>query len=157
MPTDADGARPAADAILRAAAELFTSRDPAEVTLREVADHAGVNYGLVHRHFRTKEALLTALFRRLTMFGSRHLERSSDASDAVDHLFRASAGGFAQLFTSMVVSGVDPATLFGDTSAHEAFTALIERAWGERSGPFDARVVAGLVMLNIMIWDLYAP
>ncbi len=52
------------ESILGAAAELFAERGPAAVSLREIAGCAGVNYGLVHRHFGTKDALLRRVLRR---------------------------------------------------------------------------------------------
>lgn len=50
--------RSARDAILAAAVELFTARGPASVSVRDIARHAGVNHGLIHRHFGSKHALL---------------------------------------------------------------------------------------------------
>ena len=35
-----------------------------KVTLRRVAEQANVNYGLVHRHFGTKAAVITAAMQR---------------------------------------------------------------------------------------------
>ena len=46
------------DALLRAAAELFAEKGAEAVSTREIASKAHVNNGLIHRHFRTKEALL---------------------------------------------------------------------------------------------------
>lgn len=48
-------------ALIAAGTELFAELGPDAVSLRAVAQHAGVNYGLVHRHFGTKEALLKAV------------------------------------------------------------------------------------------------
>ena len=50
--------RSARDALLVAAVELFAERGPASVSLRDVARHAGVNHGLIHRHFGSKDDLL---------------------------------------------------------------------------------------------------
>jgi AcrR family transcriptional regulator len=47
--------------ILKAASEVFTERG-LEVSLDEVARHAGVGVGTVYRRFRTKEELVEALF-----------------------------------------------------------------------------------------------
>jgi AcrR family transcriptional regulator len=38
--------------------ELFAEHGPASVSVRDVACHAGVNHGLVHRHFGSKDDLL---------------------------------------------------------------------------------------------------
>lgn len=56
--------RPPVDAraaLIAAGTELFAEHGPDAVSLRTVAQHAQVNYGLVHRHFRTKDALLKAV------------------------------------------------------------------------------------------------
>src|SRR2546429_8987494 len=47
--------------ILTAAAEVFNERG-LEVSLDEIARHAGVGVGTVYRRFRTKEELIEALF-----------------------------------------------------------------------------------------------
>ncbi len=51
----------AREALIAAGTELFAEHGPDAVSLRTVAQRAGVNYGLVHRHFGTKEALLKAV------------------------------------------------------------------------------------------------
>jgi TetR/AcrR family transcriptional regulator, repressor for neighboring sulfatase len=48
-------------AILEAAADLFAERGPAATSIREVAKRAGVNHGLIHRHFGSKEQLVGAV------------------------------------------------------------------------------------------------
>jgi AcrR family transcriptional regulator len=50
--------RASRDAILAAAVELFTEHSPASVSVRDIARHAGVNHGLIHRHFGSKDDLL---------------------------------------------------------------------------------------------------
>src|SRR5499425_2315450 len=47
--------------ILKAASEVFNERG-LEVSLDEIARHAGVGVGTVYRRFRTKEELVEALF-----------------------------------------------------------------------------------------------
>src|SRR5580700_5755397 len=47
--------------VLKAASEVFTERG-LDVSLDEVARHAGVGVGTVYRRFRTKEDLVEALF-----------------------------------------------------------------------------------------------
>lgn len=54
------------DALLKAAAELFARRGAEAVSTREIASKANVNNGLIHRHFRTKEALLREVLETLS-------------------------------------------------------------------------------------------
>src|SRR5262245_17840086 len=48
-------------ALLTAGRELFPSRGCAGLSVREVADAAGVNLGMFHYHFKSREAFLRAL------------------------------------------------------------------------------------------------
>lgn len=57
-PTTASAPRRARDALLDAAIELFAARGPASVSVREIGRRAGVNQGLIYRHFGSKSALL---------------------------------------------------------------------------------------------------
>lgn len=50
----------ARDALLGAAIALFAEQGPASVSVRDIARRAGVNQGLIYRHFGSKEALLAA-------------------------------------------------------------------------------------------------
>ena len=45
------------EALIKAAATLFAERGVSGVSLRDIAAHAGVNHGLIHRHFGSKENL----------------------------------------------------------------------------------------------------
>ncbi len=48
-------------ATLEAAADLFAAQGPAATSIRDVAKRAGVNHGLLHRHFGSKEQLVGAV------------------------------------------------------------------------------------------------
>lgn len=50
--------------ILNAAEELFASRNPTHVTVRQVAEKAGVTHALVHQYVGTKDDLLKAVVAR---------------------------------------------------------------------------------------------
>jgi TetR/AcrR family transcriptional regulator, repressor for neighboring sulfatase len=52
-------------AVLAAASELFAAKGPAATSIREVAARAGVNHGLLHRHFGSKRQLLAATLQHL--------------------------------------------------------------------------------------------
>jgi TetR/AcrR family transcriptional regulator, repressor for neighboring sulfatase len=56
--SDAPSARSPRAAILDSAIQLFAEHGPASTSIRDIARHAGVNHGLVHRHFGSKDDLL---------------------------------------------------------------------------------------------------
>ena len=78
-PTGRDEIR---SAVLREARRLFSERGP-QVPLRDIADAAGVNLGLIHRHIGRKEALITAVMQDAVRFGAARLENTDDAGNAV--------------------------------------------------------------------------
>jgi TetR/AcrR family transcriptional regulator, repressor for neighboring sulfatase len=67
-------------AVLQAASELFAEKGPAATSIREVAARAGVNHGLLHRHFGSKRQLLAATLQHLA--DSAAALRESGASPA---------------------------------------------------------------------------
>jgi AcrR family transcriptional regulator len=52
------------DRILEAATELFAEKGSAQVSVRDVAERAGVSHALVHRYFGNKEDLVQTAFER---------------------------------------------------------------------------------------------
>lgn len=48
-------------ALIAAATELLAERGPNDVSVREIAQRAGVNHGLVHHYFGSKTGLVTAV------------------------------------------------------------------------------------------------
>lgn len=63
-------------AVLEAATELFAERGPDAVTVREVADRAGVNHALIHRHYGTKDELLRVVL-------SQAIDRMAAVSEGI--------------------------------------------------------------------------
>jgi AcrR family transcriptional regulator len=155
-PDDAKGA------ILRAAAELMAEHSPSDVSLREIAARAGVNYGLIHRHYGTKDRLLVEIFQEFTDYGAEQIRASESIHDAIQRTFTLDSGGFARILSWVALDGVAAEKTFADTSGMAVFQDLIAQEWGNGTGPqrraeFDPRVVSSFVMLMISVWDFYAP
>jgi len=69
-------------ALLAAGRELLPERGCAGLSVREVAQRAGVNLGMFHYHFRTRDAFLRAVLQETyeEMFGKLTLEAARDAT-----------------------------------------------------------------------------
>jgi AcrR family transcriptional regulator len=61
--TDKAGQPNSKDKLLRSAEALFSTKGFRDVSVREIAAHAGVNYALVSYYFRGKRALFDEVFR----------------------------------------------------------------------------------------------
>lgn len=71
--------------ILQAAQELFASRSPSDVSLREIAEHGGFQHSLVNRHFGTKNDLIAEVVQRTL---ADYVERVGECDDPADGFIR---------------------------------------------------------------------
>lgn len=69
-------------AVLGTARRVFAARGP-RAPLREVADAAGVNLGLIHRHVGNKDDLLAAVLESGLRHGTTRIDAHHDAGAAV--------------------------------------------------------------------------
>jgi TetR/AcrR family transcriptional regulator, repressor for neighboring sulfatase len=110
----ASGGQPVASAresLLGSAIELFAARGPASVSVRDIARHAGVNQGLIYRHFGSKDALLTEALERGSseMFPAALAEEGFDF-DAMSWLLHNGATA-PRLIARTLVDDVDISTV----------------------------------------------
>jgi AcrR family transcriptional regulator len=90
MDTALRGRAASEDALVRAAAALFDEVGPHAVSVRAIAERAGVNHGLVHHYFGSKAGLVQAVLDRLAEESAAAIrERGSDAvTDPADDRVR---------------------------------------------------------------------
>ncbi|UVE96353.1 TetR/AcrR family transcriptional regulator [Dietzia sp. B32] len=81
-PTRPTGRDEVRSAVMREARRLLSERGP-NVPLRDIADAAQVNLGLIHRHIGRKDALLTEVMQDAVRYGAARLENLDDAGEAV--------------------------------------------------------------------------
>jgi AcrR family transcriptional regulator len=141
-------------ALLEAGAELFAARGPAHVTVRDIAERARVNHGLVHHYFGSKEALLKAVVRDFT---SRF---AAESITAFDQLF-ASAGrtDFSRIMARLILDGYDPNEFTGDDPTIRNILAFAEQA---KEGGFlreglDPRLVTAMGFALHLGWLVFEP
>jgi AcrR family transcriptional regulator len=73
-------------AVLEAAARRFAAEGP-DASLRAIAEDAGVNLGLIHRHVGNKDELLRAVLEHEIAGGVHTVERAADAAEALREIF----------------------------------------------------------------------
>jgi AcrR family transcriptional regulator len=80
------------------AIELFASRGLAQVTVKEISEHANCAEGALYRHYKSKEEMAWLLFRReVEKFGAR-LRKVLHSSESFAERIRASIELFYKFF-----------------------------------------------------------
>ncbi|MDB4194536.1 TetR/AcrR family transcriptional regulator [Gammaproteobacteria bacterium] len=84
--------------LIDSAAELLSSLGPNQLSIRDIALHAGVNHAQIHHYFGGKQGLLEATYKQLAFTHMQQLERRNinvmdlgdePLSDVTDNYFNA--------------------------------------------------------------------
>jgi AcrR family transcriptional regulator len=144
-------------AVLDAARQLFAERDPGSVALREVADAAHVNYGLLHRHFRTKaelvrEVVAVASDETATAFDGLH--DLDDVFGAVADMYLGEHPAHARSFAWFALQGVPPSDIGPSFAVVHRLVDLV-RTHNPAVDDDEAFRRAGVIISLFMGWSLF--
>jgi AcrR family transcriptional regulator len=134
--------------VIAAARERFAAHG-LTASLRDIAADAGVNLGLVHRHFGSKEALVRAVFADAAETGRTRIASASSFTEALDRLIESAGDGrdvYARMLALLLLDGVTSAEL-----QHEFPTIDRLRALG---GDADRPLVL-LTLLANLGWPIF--
>lgn len=144
-------------ALIETAVQMFVESGNADISVRQVAARAGVNHGLVHRHFGSKRELLGAVLDHLAQ---EVADDGADAADAVGSMFRGlESSPYWRLLGRLLQDGEMPEHA---QSTFPAMKLLIERyESGQRDGSIDPSldprlVAAGAAALGVG-WMFFEP
>jgi TetR/AcrR family transcriptional regulator, repressor for neighboring sulfatase len=98
------------DAIIDAAVELYAGRNPDEVTVRDIAERAGVSHALVHHYFGTKGEVLRAVLERNAQRLHSKVDWTAPAEHVAVQVFRSSLDNpdYARAVLRKSVDGTQP-------------------------------------------------
>jgi AcrR family transcriptional regulator len=148
-------------ALVRAAAELFATRGPAAVSIRDVATRAKVNHGLVHRHFGSKRALLREVLTRSTHEIAAAMGDGEWNPETQMRLVRSlfEHHDYWRVLARAILDGQTPTGVQRDFPIihrlAEAYRRMQER--GDLAGSVDARVLAAGTAALYLGWVLFEP
>jgi AcrR family transcriptional regulator len=147
------------DAVLDAAERLFAAAGPSEVSLRTIAQEAGVTYGLVYRHFGTKDVLLDRLLERYAVRWRAHLGASPDYVDAVEDLLGSTfdTGPYLRLLAWSLLTG-DSARSADSYRRHTTLDELPPLSpAGSRADERTARMNTAAALAMTFGWRFFNP
>jgi len=124
-------------AILDAAEELFHERGYEAVTVRDIAEQAGVSHALVHQYAGSKEDLFRAVLSRndgyMVSRAPAHLDLLESASLILRSGLEPQARDYARLLMRTALSGLPYDQTTGRFAAVERLIELAERQAGSAS------------------------
>jgi AcrR family transcriptional regulator len=145
-------------ALIEAASKLFAERGPGDVSVRELAALAGVNHGLIHRHFGSKDGLLQATMAQLAE-GVADSIGPDDASESLTDLLNATFGATEEathwrILARSILDGIPVSELQDDFPVVERMLAAAERS---SSSPLSARALVTLLLAGGLGMLLFEP
>lgn len=144
------------DALLTAAQELMAERGPSNVPLRDVAEAAGVNFGLIYRYLGTKEDLLRAVYQRVSQRSAGQLVGVDDLADAVEVILTTGDSRIGRTMAWAALEGDYPADVFGQSAALDHLALLAARQRGSDEVTEDDRLMAGFLLIVSLSWRLFS-
>jgi AcrR family transcriptional regulator len=114
--------------LVAAATELFAARGPDGVSLREIAAHAGLNYGLIHQYVGSKDDLLRVVIAHSTQTTAARFAEAAGVSEALE-LLQGPVGverpAYPRLLAWAILQGRDPRELAGPSPALPQLIAML--------------------------------
>jgi TetR/AcrR family transcriptional regulator, repressor for neighboring sulfatase len=144
-------------ALLDAARTLIAERGP-DVALRDIAERANVNFGLIYQYVGTKEQLVREVNRRAALDAAERLRAAAHLDEALAMLMTFGDGTTARLVAWAALGGTQSQDLFRDSPALDVLARLMVNDAAESGRDVsleDARVLAALAMAVALGWRLF--
>jgi AcrR family transcriptional regulator len=145
------------DALLRSARKLMAERGP-NVALRDIAEDAGVNFGLLYHYFGPKDQLVDVVYAAAAQANADRLADAEHLDEAVQQLMTAGDGTATRLIGWAVLEGRGAAPAFRDSPTLALLADLMRRDAAEAGVTLDddeARVFAAFTMAIAAGWRLF--
>ena len=160
--TKPHGSEAVREALIQSATTLFAQFGPGAVSVREIAAHAQVNHGLVHRHFGSKEALLQAVLDRLVQKLVEEAQpRPGRRRRPARQAFRAtrSQSAYWRILAHSLLEERNPEEIQHNFPVMGAMVqaARAAQAQGRYDSRFDPRAVAAIGASLGLGWLMFEP
>lgn len=147
------------EAIVDATIALCVEGGPDAVTLRRVAERANVNYGLVHRHFGSKSAVIRAAMARVWERAYPIVESATDFASGIERVLYQSSGQVSKIVAWGVLQGEADDVIPREPLALRRLTELAIQKYqpATASEALETRVLLATIVSAILGWRLFEP
>jgi TetR/AcrR family transcriptional regulator, repressor for neighboring sulfatase len=139
-------------ALIEAATVLFAEQGPGAVPVREIARRAGVNHGLVHRYFGSKDGLVSAVLDRLSAQSTAEVE--SHEPSVVTYSAEGPTATQGRILAHLLLAGADPADFKSD---YPAARTMIRHCRQRGMSDRQARERVAQVLALVLGWQFFEP
>ncbi|MBX6389276.1 MAG: TetR/AcrR family transcriptional regulator, partial [Frankia sp.] len=146
------------EALLDAAQRLIARQGPANVRLREIADEARVNFGLVYQYLGTREELLHAVYQRVAARSATRFEGIDALGDVIDLFLAVPDDSIGRIMGWAALEGGYSADVFGPSPAQERIVSIIQQEAAANGRPMpaeEARILAAFLQVVALGWRLF--
>jgi AcrR family transcriptional regulator len=140
--------------LLEAASTLFAERGPRNVSVRQIAETAGVNHGLVHYYFGSKDGLLTAVLDQCAAAVADEVVDVGVEDPSRLYGVGGAAERHGRILAHVILDARDPRDVQSD---FPTLRVLIERLEQRGLDPVLARQRAAQVTALVLGWQLFHP
>jgi len=149
------------EAILQATEKLLPKHNPADISLRQIAEAAKVNYSLIHRYFGTKESVIMAAHERLLSKVGEQFSAIDRIEGNIGALFEISGKNVSRriLLARAMLDGADPNLIRHHFPIMNQLIELIRKKKLETKKPsdYDAETLAAFFAASSLGWFLFEP
>src|SRR4030095_16796299 len=125
------------EAILKATEGLLPKHNPSDISLRQIADAANVNYSLIHRYFGTKESVIMAAHERILNKAGEQFSTVDELEGNVGVLFKISGKNASRriLLARAMLDGADPRLIRHHFPIMQQLIELLRKKKSETEDP----------------------
>jgi TetR/AcrR family transcriptional regulator, repressor for neighboring sulfatase len=149
------------EAILQATETLLAKHNPTEISLRQIAEAANINYSLIHRYFGTKENVIMAAHERILGKASAQYSGIDRIDGNIGEIFKIGEKNPSRriLLARAMLDGADPHLIQHHFPIMHQLIELIRKKKSETENPseFDAETLAAFFSGSVMGWLFFEP
>ena len=149
------------EAILQATEKLLPKHNPTEISLRQIAEAANINYSLIHRYFGTKENVIMAAHERILSNVGQQFSAVDRIDGNVGVLFKISGENVSRrtLLARAMLDGADPHLIRHHFPIMHQLIELVRKKKSKTEHPshYDPETLAAFFAGSALGWFFFEP
>ena len=149
------------NAILKATEGLLPKHNPTEISLRQIAEAANVNYSLIHRYFGTKEKVIMGAHERMLSKVGEQFSTVDQLDGNIGVLFKISGENVSRrtLLARAMLDGADPHLIRHHFPIMQQLIELLRKKKSRTKRPteYNAETLAAFFAASALGWFFFEP